>query len=45
MFATGTSIKSGGVKLDLRTQTSLLVKKCGHANVFQVWVKCLEHFN
>jgi hypothetical protein len=36
-IGTGTSIKSGGIKVVLRAQTHL-VKWCGHATVFFMWV-------
>ena len=37
---TGTSIRSGGVKLLSWSQLPLLVKWCGHVSTFHVWVKC-----
>ena len=39
-LGTGTSVKSGGVKLLLWAHTSLLLKWCGYINVLNIWVKC-----
>ena len=39
-LGTGTSVKSGGVKLLLWAHTSLLLKWCGQINVLNIRVKC-----
>ena len=39
-LGTSISIKSGGLNKFYRVKPPLLVKWCGHARIFHMWVKC-----